>query len=385
MIDVVIRNGLVAEALAVVVHLQEWLAADVRHHAGVGIQTAPADAGGHAAAVKDHDRGHVVLVRADPRRSLDAVAVVARISLHGGAVRNGLRVHVAHHVLVVGVAAGADHDALPRINADIIAVGILADHANHAACLVADELLHRRVEKNPPARRRKRLNQMHRNLRMDGGIGHVGHRLVPFVHGLQVVADGEGLVEAVILVAAVGFHNHFIALLRHQVSQPVHSRATLIGPEADELLIHAVRRILAQLLDDLVLVEADARRLLHAAVNGCKAGAGGADGGELFHNRDGRAALDSTHAGRHAGVARADDNNIADIDLGKLILRDGCRCVAPGLRAFPGGGGIRRGGGLILGKDAQRSHQTRSGDAYAAGEGSLEKASSGNRHGRILL
>ena len=136
--DVVVRARLVADALAVLVDLEEGLRGEGEEGETLVAPAVELLAGHDDAAVEDHGRREVVHVRAGPQHRLDAFALggapveVARKAGLQTALTGG------EHLLVVHIPAGGDDDALRRVDLDV-AVGALGDGAGHRAGLVLDE------------------------------------------------------------------------------------------------------------------------------------------------------------------------------------------------------------------------------------------------------
>ena len=130
--DVVVGARLVADALAVLVHLEERLRCEREKREALVAPTVKLLVGQDNAAVEDHSRGEVVHVRAGPQHRLDALALgrspvqVAREACFKTALAR------REHFFVVDVAARGHHDTLGGVDSDV-AVRALGDGTHNGA------------------------------------------------------------------------------------------------------------------------------------------------------------------------------------------------------------------------------------------------------------
>ena len=325
------RDGLVHEALAVLVELQE------RRHA-------------HAAAhVMGHRGVEILHLRADPRAHAQAVAGGAGLALHVHAhhaqraqVRDLLlhdfRREVLHDALVGAVVAGGQDDALGRVELDI-AVAVLRiahDDAGHAARVVLEQLGGEAAEEGLRAQ-------------LDGlvQVGLHDEALLILAAGAELHGGREGrelLVPVVVVLRLRPGQRHKNALvklllrdrltggiadrqLRIRADEPVDGFPGVVGPALDDGALVAVGALAHQAVDDDVGVH-DVRAapaLVQRAVeHGVLAGAA-VEGRALLDDGDAGALLSRCARGAHAGQARAHDD---DVHVDHLIDRRGLRLLA---------------------------------------------------------
>ena len=218
----IVRGALVAEALALEVHLEPGLRGHP-HHA-VDHLTAGKRVGRQRAAVEQHGGMDVVERGARPDAGLDAVALGTGDAGIEGENELGLGLERREHLVVEGIAAGADTHALSSVDAHVT-VGTLGDDARHAAGLVLLKLDHGAAVTE-----------------LDAVVGGVRlEDLAVFSRAAVLHASVTGCPVAVlhlvgILVEVmVGAIHKLTAGLLAQVAVPLDRLGRLVGPQAKEL------------------------------------------------------------------------------------------------------------------------------------------------------
>ena len=335
--DAFVGAGLVEETLALGVDLQERLAAHPEEAAlaVLGLVTAGHCVGLQGGTVEYHHAVGVVKLCAHPDAGLDAVAGSAgdgTVAAHDGQV---LRLQSFHHVIVQGVAAGADDDALGSVDADVLAVLVLSDDADHAVVL---------------------LHQLHH-----GGVVHeldaetrgiIGQDLCT-VQGLAGAVVGTGpagrvagskVDVAVAVVVAAGLVPQLHAAVSQTIAVPVDGLSGLLAEQAHQALVDVTGCDLGHLGDVIELVDLGAPFLLVTAVDGAQVVADAA-AGHLVDDQGLCAVLGSAAGCKQAARAAADHQNfglegvhdvaVSDDGSGAQPLRG---AVVHGLGGLVGGG-----------------------------------------------
>ena len=313
--DVVVRTGLVGEALAVEVHLEPRIRTHPEQRAR-GLRAAEL-VGLHGNAVEHHGRMHLVHVRARPQARLDAVA-------RGAVDGDGQRVFVERlglqrlqHVLVARVAARAHHDALAGVDLDV-ALGALRDGPGHLAVFV-QQLHERRGEAEVHAHAFSVVTQddlaVHHVLEAgELGIG----RPAGNVAGCPVLADRRfGIVRSL--------EEQLEASLLQTILIPVDGLAGVLRPQVVQARVAVSVRVTHEIVAYLVLVDLAARLPLQAAVDRAEVVAHAATDGALLKADDLRALLGSRACGEQARGARSAHEHLGvhrfdDLVLGNLGL-----------------------------------------------------------------
>jgi len=234
------------------------------------------------------------------------VAVAGLVGLLAAHVLQ-IRDVVVHHLVVVLIVAGREHDALLAVELDV-ALFALGDDARNAALRVAHELLGLGVVEHLDADRLSVLGQSaHAVARVVGLRAKVDRQVVQAV--AVDVLDARGPLRS-----GVG---HLGADLLRQSLDPCDGLAGVLGPELDLLALAAELVLLEQVAHDglnasrVGLVEQDAR-----------CGVALRNGRCLFLNKsDLRAVLSRGDCSRNASGASADDHDV--VVLGFLDVLDG--------------------------------------------------------------
>ena len=294
-------------------------------------------------------------------------AAVAEI----GEQREALSVRrvVVEHLLVGGVVAAGQNDALGRREQVVRPVGVLADGARDRAGLVSGQLLAGHVVEE---------------LGAGGGQVLGNHRGGGVVVALHVEI-GVGM--QVDVVAVVGEHGvvglAFHAALRRLLGPPGQRLLGIVGPDVHEVAVGAV---VALPVDEA-----------HAGLDGGLVGLGEVDGGG--HVAGGLGGVDVLHAGHarpglergvHGGQARlagADHDDVVLVGLGEIgdgLLGREERGAGSGARVGQAllGGGLGDGLGLAAaGERAGAGHAERG----QAAELEQIATSNGGGHGELPL
>lgn len=299
--DALVGAGLVEETLALGVDLQERLAAHPEEAAlaVLGLVTARHCVGLQGGTVEHHHAVGVVELCAHPDAGLDAVTGSTgdrTVAAHDGQI---LRLQGFHHVIVQGVAAGADDNALGSVDADVLAVLVLSDDADHAVVL---------------------LHQLHH-----GGVVHeldaetrgiIGQDLCT-VQGLAGAVVGTGpagrvagskVDVAVAVVVAAGLVPQLHAAVSQTIAVPVDGLSGLLAEQAHQALVDVTGCDLGHLGDVIELVDLGAPFLLVTAVDGAQVVADAA-AGHLVDDQGLCAVLGSAAGCKQAARAAADHQN----------------------------------------------------------------------------
>ena len=313
--DVLVGAGLVHEAPAVGVDLEPGLGADPEKAAVAGLDRVGAGllVGTDGGAVEHHDRVRLVHLGAGPEAGADAVAAGAGQGAGAADDAEVPGLQGLHHLPVLGVAAGGDHDALRGVVAHVLAVGVLGDDAGHAAVLLL-ELDHLRVVVEAGA--------------LLGGVllDDLSERDLEFARlridrELRRVADGEVLVAGFVVLVA-GLMPELDVALGEAVADPVDGFAGLVAPELDEVLLDVAARVLRGHRDELELVDLGAPGLLVAGVDGAEVLADARADGESVDADHLAARFGSGGDGEEAARAAADDENVGLVRGDDVLFGD---------------------------------------------------------------
>ena len=370
----VVGQALVHEALALAVHLQEGLAADVQLVVGggevlaaVGVHhVAAVHAGGHGAAVEDDRRTVHVLHAAGPKACAQAVAIAARRVAGGGAAGGHEWQVRADHLGVGRVAARGQQRALGGVHAHEALGG--GEHGAGDAVAVVVELHEVIVVADLMPRF---LNVPFQNI--------VAHGVL--VGGVEEVLDG-GCEVVGAPGGMVGFHGgdaEGLAVGLHDGGDPLDHLLALVQPRLDDALVHAARGVARELVEHLHLVDriGDLQRVL--GVDCAHVLAGVAHARALLGHDEIEPEVARGTGGHHAGVACAYDEEVGvagghDVGIGHR-----------GLLAEPIGVGLLRGGFGVRGLLGARCAASQRAGGKRPGSGQhacLQKAAAG-KSGRI--
>ena len=204
-----------------------------------------------------------------------------------------------HHVVVVGIAAGADDDGL-GVELDDLAVRVNGENADHSAGLVDDELLGGGLKANVEANLLGMGDEAHHELGAQA-LGALAGVEVPGGVGL---AQGNDLLEANALLL-----------------EPVDGLSGLVEEGAVKLGIGHVVVVGHEAADDLFDVDLVASLLLPVRTHGehaLRAGEGAAGESLLLKDDDIEAILESLDASGKTGATCADNDDLVLFNLGRL-------------------------------------------------------------------
>ena len=377
--DGVVVRGLVGDALAVAINLQERLGAKVELAVGrpiarlvhAGVLTRLDDA-----AVEHHGRAHAVHVSARPKRRLDAGAGVVRIVVQRGDAAHGLGVASLQHVGVRSIAAACQDNALLRVDL-LVPVLNLEDGARHGTVAVLHQL-HQVVAIQHLAA--IVLDDLRHGLDMLGlaalvheaGVGHM----------MALGRDEVGGAAGVIVLGVDDDLGLLAEMLRVRVGDPLDGGAGVLDPRAQDGLVVFEGRVTRVLVDPAALVEVEVLLLLPARMDGANVVMGCGGLGALLHDHEVRAQLGQRGTGHDAGHARADDQHVGFdgfLDVAGGDFRGGAQPIdagsaGGGVAVLDGGhvGGalssVLRGGAAGQAQCGQGAHAGGAGQEAAAAE-----------------
>ena len=260
----------------------------------------------------------------------DAVALAAARGASGADLGGVDLTELLHHVVVVGITAGADDDGL-GVELDDLAVRVNGENAGHSAGLVDDELLGGGLKANVEANLLGMGDEAHHEL----GAQALGTLTGVEMPGGVGLAQGDDLLEANALLL-----------------EPVDGLSGLVEEGAVKLGIGHVVVVGHEAADDLLDVDLVASLLLPVRTHGKHAfgaGEGAAGEGLLLEDDDVEAILESLDTSCKTGAACADNDDLVLLDLcGLADLLDDVGVVDDrGLLAV--GGGVDVAGARVIG------------------------------------
>ena len=314
-----IGAGLVAEALALQVDLQERLLAEPEPLA-VGLVAG--GLGRQAGAAVEHHGGVAgIHLCARPEHRLNAGAVGLRahgnIDLH----LHGLGLQRQHHLGVAGIAAGRHDGALGGLDADVVAVGgILSDDAGDSAGGNIDVELH---QAGVAADLTAALFDEGLHVGVEGDVVRLA------LNRVRAVAGGERLIAlGMLLIADAALELHEpVARAFEDVGQPVDQLAGVVDPGLHEVAVDVAAGIAYDLLQGFGLIDFKFGEVLEALK--LQLGVDGADvfldlggGVRLLDDEDLCALFRGGHTGNPAAGSAADHQNLSLKLFGDVRFRD---------------------------------------------------------------
>ena len=305
--DGVVVRGLVGNALAVAVHLQERLGTQVELavrgpvarlvHAGVltGLDDA---------AVEHHGGAHAVHVGTGPQGGLDARAGVVRVVVQRSDAAHSLGVASLEHLSVGSVAAARQDNALLRVNL-LVAVVNLKDGARHGTVAVLHQFHQVMAVQNVAT---VVLDDLRHGLDVLGlaavvhktGVGHV------MALGRDEVAGATGVV-----VFGVNLNHGLLAeMLGVRVGNPLDGGTGVLDPRAQHGLVVLEGCIARVLVNPAALVKVEVLLLLPTGVNSTHVVVGSGSLGALVDDHEVRAQLGQRGASHDAGHARTNNQHV---------------------------------------------------------------------------
>ena len=374
---VVVRAGLVAEALAVEVDLHERLLAEpppLAHDAVAGLLV-----GLDGRAVEHACGADGVHLATGPQRGLDAVArgvAAGAVTADGDAHLLVPRLARLHHLQVVAVAARRQDDALGSVDANVVAVvHVAGDDADHTAALVLLQL----DELGGPAELRTLLLGilLERYAEVEVLV------LLALVGLVRAVAGRPRLVARTLALRADGaFELHDQATVAlDDLGEPVDQGAGFVRPHLHQVVVDEAVGIADDVLHGLHLVDLELRVLvergqLQLRVDGTDVLARSKHGRRAVDAENLRAVLGGGDDGRQAGGAAAHDQHLGVDGLGDIALGDLGSLAQPAGRAGHLAGArvyrlLAGGDGVAVAATGQRTHGggADGGDARALEEG----------------
>ena len=358
----IVRGALVAEALALEVHLEPGLRGHP-HHA-VDHLAAGKRVGRQRAAVEQHGSMDVVECGTRPDAGLDAVALGTGDAGVEGEDELGLRLECREHLVVEGIAAGADAHALSSVDAHV-AVGALGDDARHAAGLVLLKLDHGAAVAE-----------------LDAVVGGVRLEDLAVLSRAAVLhASVAGCPVAVlhlvgILVEVmVGAVHKLAAGLLAQVAVPLNRLGRLVCPQAKQLGIDVGGGVHGHLAADVERLDVGVVGKLVLGADGAKGTANARAHLVLLDDENLRAVLGGRAGSEKAGGTCANNKHVAVERLDDVALSDlGC-----GAEPCGGVGGLGRRG--LVGKRKGRCAGESTGSGGRGDEAAARDVRGRNGHG----
>ena len=314
-----IGAGLVAEALALQVDLQERLLAEPEPLA-VGLVAG--GLGRQAGAAVEHHGGVAgIHLAARPEHRLDAGAV--GLGTHGDVNLHlhGLGLQRQHHLGVAGIAAGRHDGALGGLDADVVAVGgVLGDDAGDSAGRDIDIQLH---QAGVAADLTAALFDEGLHVGVEGDVVRLA------LNRVRAVAGGIGLVAlGMLLIADAALELHEpVARAFEDVGQPVDQLAGVVDPGLDQVAVDIAAGIAYDLLQGFNLVNLKLGEFLEGFQ--LQLGVDGADvfldlggGVRLLDDEDLCALFRGGHAGNPAAGSAADHQDLGLELFGDVALGD---------------------------------------------------------------
>ena len=323
--DEVVGSALVVEALAVSIDAQERLACE--EVVAVVVRTDVVGVAGllvcsEQAAVESKGSVDVIQFGTEPEQGLDAVARARRERVEGAQTAVARRLQGLVHVLVAGVAAGRNDDALGGVDADH-AIGALGVHADNAAGLASDEAPHRGEEALFAAvEAQDVLVEVLGDVTLAAGILAIS------------AVTGRPFLVAGTLGHVVLELNLKLALCK-DLRVPVDGLAGIEGPLADQRRADLAERVVVHVVDDVHRVDLGlcADLLLRLGTNGAKRGRADVVATCRLLDEDGLEAFLGGSACREvARSACADDADLEVEHFLALGIGDG-RCLAEPVRS----------------------------------------------------
>ena len=377
--DGVVVRGLVGDALAVAVHLQERLGAKVELAVGrpiarlvhAGVLTGLDDA-----TVEHHGCAHTVHISARPKRRLDAGAGVVRVVVQRRDAAHGLGVASLQHVGVRSIAAASQDNALLRVDL-LVPVLHLEDGARHGTVAVLHQLHQVVAVQHLTA---VVLDDLRHGLDMLGLAALVHEARVG--HVMALGRDEAGSAAGVIVLGVYDDLGLLAEMLRVRVGDPLDGGTGVLDPRAQDGLVVFEGRVTRMLVDPTALVEVEVLLLLPARMDGADVVMSGGGLSALLHDHEVRAQLGQRGTGHDAGHARADDQHVGFdgfIDVTGGDFRGGAQPIdagsaGGGVAVLDGGhigsalGGVLRGGAAGQAQCGQGAHAGGAGQEAAAAE-----------------